>query len=357
MISWQTLNAVDTAVGRRPRPRSARWPASSSGSSTTCSRLPTGQTTRSYDRSSAVRAERRGRRAGRPGRADRPAVPDQPRTSSTPSTSRSSCSSATSCRVGSTSSTSRSNDGRRRPDVPRPVRRAVRRRPPDHAVRRPRADRRRLRRLARRARSPKATAQPRPARARAAGPAAGPTGGQPRTTLNVVAEQTSPSDADLTAPANSPFTDRVRQPGRVRPAQRRDPQGLADRRGGLQRRDLPRVRPRRSYDVPAARGRHLCLRLHRPPEHDRHARRSSKEPDGDDHADARRLRLSERPVRLADDDRPQEDRDPVPDQLVRLLLHRRAPGARRADRAGPARAPVRDRRRPTTSCSRCTRRS
>ena len=37
---------------------------------------------------------------------------------------------------------------RRRPDLPRPVRRAVRRRPPAHAVRRPRVCARRLRRLA-----------------------------------------------------------------------------------------------------------------------------------------------------------------------------------------------------------------
>ena len=57
-------------------------------------------------------------------------------TSSTPSTSRSSCSSATSSRAGPTSSSSTWTP-RRRPDVPRPVRRAVRHRPPDHAVRGP----------------------------------------------------------------------------------------------------------------------------------------------------------------------------------------------------------------------------
>ena len=42
------------------------------------------------------------------------------------------------------------------------------------------------------------------------------------------------------------------------------------------------------------------------------------------------------------------------DQLVHLLLPRRAPGAGRPHGARPAGPPVRRRRRPTTSCSRCT---
>ena len=91
-------------------------------------------------------------------------------TSSTRSTSRSSCSSATSCRARSTVRVHRRR-GRGRPDLPRPVRRAVRHRPPDDAVRRHRPRPGRLRRLAGRRSSPRANAHPRAAPERARRPA------------------------------------------------------------------------------------------------------------------------------------------------------------------------------------------
>ncbi len=69
------------------------------------------------------------------------------------------------------------------------------------------------------------------------------------------------------------------------------------------------------------------------PHDDRHADGEIRSTHGDHRADARRD-VPEWPVRVDDDDRPQEDRHPLPDQLVRLLLHRRHPGARRADPAG-----------------------
>ena len=47
---------------------------------------------------------------------------------------------------------------------------------------------------------------------------------------------------------------------------------------------------------------------------------------------------------VADDDRPQADRSPLPDHVVRVLPRRRRDGADHPRRAGPARAAVRERR-------------
>ena len=72
VISWQTLNAVEADLRERRRPGSARSPASSSGSSTTC--RPTDATERRRTPSCSRLAEA-GRRDVRAGRPDRPAVP------------------------------------------------------------------------------------------------------------------------------------------------------------------------------------------------------------------------------------------------------------------------------------------
>ena len=77
---------------------------------------------------------------------------------------------------------------------------------------------------------------------------------------------------------------------------------------------------------------------------------------------ARRRRHPDAPPRhhrrqLADHHRPQGDRQPLPDHVVRLLPHRRPDGHGDARRAGPAGQPDRVQRRSTTSCSRCTARS
>ena len=49
--------------------------------------------------------------------------------------------------------------------------------------------------------------------------------------------------------------------------------------------------------------------------------------------------IGQPPPRVAHDDRPQEDRDPLPGQLARLLRRRGHPRAADAERAGPARPP------------------
>ena len=158
-------------------------------------------------------------------------------TSSTPSTSRSSCSSATSCPGRTNQFDFNVNDGGRRPDLPRPVRRAVRHRPQHHAVRRPRADAGRLRRLAGR--------QDRQGQ-RDAGAAApsGAAGGPTRPDQRAQGHRVRPDRARAPRPA-APFTIEFENKDAGDAAQRRDPQGLADRRGGLQGRDLHRRRQAR----------------------------------------------------------------------------------------------------------------
>ena len=82
----------------------------------------------------------------------------------------------------------------------------------------------------------------------------------------------------------------------------------------------------------------------RAPPHDHRVRSHEDRLNGDDHAASGRDGLQERPVRLGDDDRSQEDRDHVRHQLVHLLLHRRDPGPGRPERTGDAGPAVRDER-------------
>ena len=232
------------------RPRSGPSPASSSGSSTTST--TTARPSLLHRRSCR---DRRRRRHGRPGRPDDPADAAQPRTSSTPSTSRSSCSSATSSRAGPTSSTS-GQRGRRRPDVPRPVRRAVRHRPPDRcsSTSTP-LTAGRLRRLARSDQVAKANATPDRRR-----PSGEPRRRRPLDTssaLNVAFEQT---DARRRRPA-TPFAIDFDNKDAGIPHNVAIHQGLADRRrrssratifNGPADADLRRARPRRRHRTPSS---------------------------------------------------------------------------------------------------------
>ena len=72
---------------------------------------------------------------------------------------------------------------------------------------------------------------------------------------------------DPDGPGRRAVPDRVRQPGRERPAQRHDPQGLADGRAGLRRRHLP---GRRQEDLQRAGpdGRDLLVCVCRPSDDD-----------------------------------------------------------------------------------------
>ena len=146
----------------------------------------------------------------------------------------------------------------------------------------------RLRRLAGRRGSPRPAPTPAPPTRPAAGRR------RDRRSRSSALERRRTSRPTLDAPGRAPRStiEFDNKDAGVAP-QRRDPQGLADRRGGLQGRDLPRP-GQEDYDVPALDGRDLRLRLHRPSEHDRHADGPVRSPDGDDHPDAGRLRLPER---------------------------------------------------------------
>ena len=217
VVSWQTLNAVDTRRPPSRRPRSARSPASSSGQfdylPADYDRAGQGRLHRCY----AVRADRHGRRHVRPGRPDGPALPDAARTSSTPSTSRSSCSSATSCRAGSTSSTSRSTTTDAGQTFRGQCAELCGTGHSDHAVRRPRADRRRLRRLAgRQDRSGERHAAAAPAAPSASGGAGGAPGAGTDRSRSRAKNVAFTTDRARARPADSADHDRVRQQGRRR---------------------------------------------------------------------------------------------------------------------------------------------
>ena len=266
--------------------------------------------------------------------------------------------------------------GRRRPDVPRPVRRAVRDRPrrddlrgPGHASLAdvpglaPGADRH-----PRSGRPPPAAATRQPASGE---PAAGqrpraearhrrqpgsqrqPGGRRPDASRSPRANLAYDKNA-LEAPAGPALQHRVREQRRRRAAQRRDPRRRRRRSSstasivtGPEDGDLPGPGPGRPGPTSSA------ASSTRPD--DRHADGQVRSPHGDHRADARR-HVPERPVRVGDDDRPQEDRHPLRDQLVRLLLHRRPAGARRAHASWRSRTTSSSRPMSTTSCSRCTRR-
>ena len=160
--------------------------------------------------------------------------------------------------------------------------------------------------------------------------------------VDLVAEGVKFDKTEITAPADGPFTIHFDNQDAGTPHDVDILDGV--RRQGLRRAGLPRAgRPR--LRRPAAARRRVPVRLLDPSDaDDRHADGPVRSSDGDHRADARRLRLPERAVRVADDDRSQEDRDPVPRQLVHLLLPRRHPRPVRPDRAGDAGHPVPRRR-------------
>ena len=89
-------------------------------------------------------------------------------------------------------------------------------------------------------------------------------GAHGRSAKGIAYEQTS-----ITAAAGQPFQHRVREQGPSHAPQRRDPPGLADRDRGVQGRDLPRGR-HQDLRRAGAEGRHLRLRLHGASDDDRH---------------------------------------------------------------------------------------
>ena len=359
--------------GQGPEPgRPRRWPRRS-GSRGASTYLDANGKPSSRSRT-ARRTCSTGRSRSRPARRSTSSC--AARTSSTPSTSRSSCSSATWCRARTTTSTSTSTRATSaRPSTasaPSCAASATARCSFDvHAQASLAAfqawlqasiachARRRSRTTAAGA-APAAGQRPPASGAPASGPgrhagrsASGPppSGRRPAApTIPISAANIAFSTTTLEAPAGTPFSIDVHEQRPGRPAQRRHPR--RERRRRLQGRH--RHRPgERDLPGPRPRGRDLPVPLHRSSADDRHADGQVRSSHGDHRADARR-HLPERPVRVAHDDRSQEDRDPVRDQLVRLLLHRRPARARRAE---PARGPgqqARSRPTSTTSCSRCT---
>ena len=275
VVSWQTLNAVDT---------------NASDANTTKIRAVAGQFQWQFDYLDqndkrplhrVHPARQRGRRDDGPGRPDRPALARQqgrhPRLlrPAVPVQARRRAGSDQPVRLHGRCS-------RCGPDVPRPVRRAVRdratasccsrsrrwRRPTSTrgSPARPPRIRQRRRRRQRRARTerpaqrrPRAVARPRRA------PVQRPTIQLDRERRRCTTEKT------LTAPAGAPFQiDFDNQDAGVA-AQRHDPQGLADGRAGLRGRDLP---GRRHEDLRRAGPgrRDLLVRVRRPSDDDdRHA--------------------------------------------------------------------------------------
>ena len=212
------------------------------------------------------------------------------------------------------------------------MRRAVRHRPPDHGVRRPCAGSREVPGLVRgQDRGRKRDADCRPERR----PAVPSSTSWPKA---VKFDKTELTAHARQRRSRSTSTTRTRAPRTTSTS------SMPGRDEGLRRPGLPGARGPRLRRSAAGRRRVQVHLLDPPDPHVRHAQCSVRSSDGDHRADARRLRLPERAVRMADDDRSQEDRDPLPRQLVHLLLPRRHPRPVRPDRAGAARHPVPRRR-------------
>ena len=234
----------------------------------------------------------------------------------------------------------------RRPDVPRPVRRAVRVGPlgrcsstctPWH--RRPSSTPGSQEQIAQ---APPPLAADRPPSGEPARPA-GRTRRQPlRRRQSRPERRLRPADADARRP-----TRRSRSSSTTRTPSIPHNVAIHEDRRPARASSQGEIFPgRRQADLrrPAARGRRLRLHLLGPSRHDRHPHgRTEEHHRGDHRAPPGRPRLPQHPVRLGDDDRSQEDRDHVPDQLVPLLLPRRAARPGRARRARPAGSAVRDR--------------
>ena len=341
IVSWQTLNAVDTSA---PTPRHKI-------------RAVAGQFQWQFDYlvdqdgktvlyTEFIPLGQRGRRDDGPGRPDGPALRSSAKTSSTPSTSRSSCSSATSCRADQPVRLHRRR-GRCRPDVPRPVRRAVRHRPPHHAVRGQRADAGRLRRMARRQGRRSAQRRRRPPRR--------PSGGRRRRAAARPAERRRRSDAPAHRQRRRLRADGARPPRPARRSRsssttrtRASPHNVAIHKDsptgdrGLQGRDLPGRRHedlRRPGRWPAGTYAFVCT-VH--PNDDRHPHgpvrsHSMATTTLTPAASAYRSALYD----VADDDRSQEDRDHV----------RRSTRSSSSSSAGMLALGVRTRARPARACS------
>ena len=255
MVSWQTLNVVDTTSATpdlkiRAVAGQFQWQFDYMPDATPRSRTRTGTSPRRRTRCSAS-SSRPASTAGWSSPPGGPSSSTSPATtSSTPSTSRSSCSSATSSRAGSTSSTSRST------------------------TRMP------TRRSAASARScaapgtrsccststpcpgPTSTSgspsrRPRSRRHSAAPSASGGTGGPagPPVTVDIVAQNIDVTTTAVDGPGQRAVHDPVRQPGRGTAAQRQDLRGSDRRQGRLRRQGLPGVGDR-GLRGRAAPGRH-----------------------------------------------------------------------------------------------------
>ena len=183
-----------------------------------------------------------------------------------------------------------------RPDVPRPVRRAVRRGPQHHAVRRPCADRDRVRCVAGRQgqvepaagaqwRGPQwctpsgapASGSPAPSGAAPSGAAPSgaapsgpaPSGGAEGATVKISAKGIAYQESAISAAAGQPFKIEFENEDAGTPHNVAIHQGPAERDRGLQGRDLPRG-GHQDLRRAGADGRQLYLRLHGASDDDRH---------------------------------------------------------------------------------------
>ena len=155
--------------------------------------------------------------------------------------------------------------------------------------------------------------------------------------LNLAAKNVKYDKAALEAPADAPF---------VIEFTNKDPAGITHdvdiRDSGHGRREPGHDRRRqdRQLRVHPVAGGHLHVLLLDPQQHDRHPDGQVRSASMATHAltPAAVPAYPGRVVRVAHDDRSQEDRDHVPDQLVLLLPDRRRLRAAGADRTGAARA-------------------
>ena len=139
----------------------------------------------------------------------------------------------------------------------------------------------RLRRLARRARSPTASATPPPPR-RARRSGARPPSGPPGRTRSLAGQRARTSqyraDRRCTAPADAPFQIEFDEQGQPASPHNVEIHQGADRRRASSRARSSAASARKTYDVPALPAGDLRLRVHGPPEHDRHPHGRTEEP-------------------------------------------------------------------------------
>ncbi len=88
--------------------------------------------------------------------------------------------------------------------------------------------------------------------------------GGPPATLDIAAQNIAFDTDDPDGAGGYPVPDRLQEQGPGHPAQRRDPQGFADRRRPSSPARSSPAWPTKVYDVPALAGRQLRIRLYRP---------------------------------------------------------------------------------------------